>query len=969
MKFYKERRLLFALITILFSIDIQVQSQANTDEFQSTYNLAFEYFNNQKFDKALPYFARLLQQYAKDPQYNYHYGVCLLETGQVIKSIDYLRFSATQPVSPLVYFYLGKAYHLDYQFNKAITFYKRFQFNADAKTAGLYQADRLINLCYNAVYIMKYVPEVEPVDKKQVNIIDFYRFYDLANIGGKLIEKPTVLKSITDIEKNDLSIMFVPHVIESGDYVYYSGYTENNGKDIFRIRKNAKDKWDVPENLGEIINTPFDEDYVYPAADGRTLYFSSKGHYSMGGYDLYKTTFDEISQTWSPPENLDFPINSPYDDLFYITDVYNTYAMFASGRDSEINKITIYKIKINNRAEQFEVEEYNEIKELAKLNLPGKGADEKIPDEDIETKTASFNVTQEQKDEFEARYSYLLNKALSLQLSVDSLNTAIIGLRRDLIENRDNEEKNRIIKEITSLEEKKKGIEILVKEKFLEVKKLEDEFLKDNILLYIEDKRIRRVRYDRFPELAEVKNLFGLQNIGKIIDINEKILDNIKGIEKVEKNHNKIIELKALLKAEKDAKQDKKIEKSIHKLGKEIYQTNFKAYNDIHKNLTEKYKIYIEKIPEAKKSQENELLLEMAEDYISKAEAHFKQAGIIHQKIPDYESKQYIISELAEADSLDNKAIEFLEQSILSYFNYEIGEEEKDIFLAENNLNADSIVDLRAIVPAPPKVSDAEINADTSGENLEVIDDVELESLANIEKVVEVQKNSIHITKEFEISDTSPYSDDNPIPVDQPLPPGILYRIQLGVFSQVRPNNYFKGLAPINMEKTVNGYSKYFAGRFRRYQSAVNALKIVKETGFTDAFIVAYQDGINITTEKGLLLEPKNAPVINPKIAKLSNESSKDEVVIKIQIGAFKGTIPEDVLESYKMLASGKKVEQYVNENGIRIYTIGNFYNFDEAQSLKKYMVERGNEGIFLVAFKNGQKISVQEAKKLLENN
>ena len=70
-----------------------------------------------------------------------------------------------------------------------------------------------------------------------------------------------------------------------------------------------------PIILSNNINTEYDENYPYLLPDGKTLYFCSKGHNSMGGYDIFRSNFDEKAQDWSKPVNLDFAINTPFDDI------------------------------------------------------------------------------------------------------------------------------------------------------------------------------------------------------------------------------------------------------------------------------------------------------------------------------------------------------------------------------------------------------------------------------------------------------------------------------------------------------------------------------------------------------------------------------------------------------------------------------------------------------------------------------
>jgi hypothetical protein len=61
-----------------------------------------------------------------------------------------------------------------------------------------------------------------------------------------------------------------------------------------------------------------DEEYPSLSKDGKTLYFSSKGWENMGGYDIFKSTWDENTETWSKPVNLGSPINSPFEDIYFL---------------------------------------------------------------------------------------------------------------------------------------------------------------------------------------------------------------------------------------------------------------------------------------------------------------------------------------------------------------------------------------------------------------------------------------------------------------------------------------------------------------------------------------------------------------------------------------------------------------------------------------------------------------------------
>jgi hypothetical protein len=119
-----------------------------------------------------------------------------------------------------------------------------------------------------------------------------------------------------------------------GQWLYFvSDRTEGSvgGQDIFRAPwVAATSSWGVPENLGPTVNSRSDEDGVFVTADGNTLYFSSKGHSSMGGYDIFRSRL--VDGQWSKPENLGWPINSPDDDLFFVLTADGTRGYFSSLR-------------------------------------------------------------------------------------------------------------------------------------------------------------------------------------------------------------------------------------------------------------------------------------------------------------------------------------------------------------------------------------------------------------------------------------------------------------------------------------------------------------------------------------------------------------------------------------------------------------------------------------------------------------
>jgi len=85
--------------------------------------------------------------------------------------------------------------------------------------------------------------------------------------------------------------------------------------DIYRSDKTPGGDWGPPKNLGPVINSPLMEDHPQLTSDGHTLFFSSQGHNSLGGFDYFYSGKGK-GRSWSLPVNLGYPISTMDDDLF-----------------------------------------------------------------------------------------------------------------------------------------------------------------------------------------------------------------------------------------------------------------------------------------------------------------------------------------------------------------------------------------------------------------------------------------------------------------------------------------------------------------------------------------------------------------------------------------------------------------------------------------------------------------------------
>lgn len=337
-------------IVLLFLLCLNIgYSQNNFGSEEELKKQAQQFFKEENYIGAMPLYAHLLSLYPQDIEFNFRYGVALIyaETDKK-KALKYLEWVCQQPAAtPESFFYLGKAYHLDFRFDEAINSYTKFKEKAPDKLKQKFKPDREIETCMNGKAMDRDLAEIVIMSKKEINDADFFRSYDVTDFGGKIIVKPDEFKSAFDKKNNDRSVIFLP---TGAQEIFFSGYGEDgkNGRDIYRVRRLPNGQWALPFHLGSVINSQFDEDFAYFNPLTQILYFSSKGHKSIGGYDVFKSHYDQENNSFSPPEKLDVAVNTPDDDVLYITDPDEMMAYYSTGATSVKGNISVYKVKIDN---------------------------------------------------------------------------------------------------------------------------------------------------------------------------------------------------------------------------------------------------------------------------------------------------------------------------------------------------------------------------------------------------------------------------------------------------------------------------------------------------------------------------------------------------------------------------------------------------------------------------------------------
>ncbi|MCW3070671.1 MAG: hypothetical protein JWO44_561 [Bacteroidetes bacterium] len=363
-------------------------------------------------------------------QLNFKIGKCYLYSNYKLKSIPYLEkaLQLNPSVDPQIHYVMAKAYHLDMQWDKAITEYKAFQAtltkvdefkdlieevnkhiaecltgkelvkkplrvfidNVGAEINSQYPdygpvisadesvmlftsrrpnttggaIDPGINEYYEDIYIstkkdgkwttaqnMGKPINTEDHDANSGLSADGQKFLiyigknngDLyeAELKGESWSKPERMNKNINTDFHESSACYSP----DGKSVYFVSDKPDGGlgdRDIYMSTKDEKGKWGKAVNLGPTINTAYGEEGVFIHPDGKTMYFSSQGHKTMGGYDIFKSVLE--NGKWSDPVNLGYPVNTPDDDVFFVTSASGKHGYYASFNSNGFGEKDIYMI-------------------------------------------------------------------------------------------------------------------------------------------------------------------------------------------------------------------------------------------------------------------------------------------------------------------------------------------------------------------------------------------------------------------------------------------------------------------------------------------------------------------------------------------------------------------------------------------------------------------------------------------------
>ena len=286
-------------------------------------NKADGLFQAANYTAAQKEYGLLLKSNPNSALYLYRYARCAQELGDYWTAVKYFEKSGNR--YDLKHYNLGEIYlHLGYP-DEAIEAYTQYlkTLKADSERlpyilAQIHQAEKLQRY-------MRRVEKVQIIDSVEIPLSELLSAYPLSAETGTLT-KDSQGQLVYTNQRNDRKLWAAA----------------NDDKQLIVSSRNLMDTWTAPDTLPHIINMSADQNYPYLLSDGVTLYFASKDTSGLGGYDIYVSRYNTYTETYTHPENIGLPYNSPANDYLMVVDEIHHRGYFATDRHSREGYVHVY---------------------------------------------------------------------------------------------------------------------------------------------------------------------------------------------------------------------------------------------------------------------------------------------------------------------------------------------------------------------------------------------------------------------------------------------------------------------------------------------------------------------------------------------------------------------------------------------------------------------------------------------------
>jgi len=236
------------------------------------------------------------------------------------------------------------------------------------------------------------------------------------------------------------------------------------------------------------------------------------------------------------------------------------------------------------------------------------------------------------------------------------------------------------------------------------------------------------------------------------------------------------------------------------------------------------------------------------------------------------------------------------------------------------------------------------------------------------QQVKPVPKESL---SSFKIETNPSVAAKQKIAFESQPPEGLVYRIQIGVFSKPVDASFFKGISPVaGFSIPGSDAKKYFAGMFRRMSDAGSALLLVRQIGFRDAFIKAVMDGKAVSVERASILEKEwgQKPLFNAAPARKTSGEAVSTLVYRVEVSRSPKAVSNDIYENYSTMAGSRGFEVINSDDGAFVYLIGKFITFESASEYAGLLNRNGYREAKVVAYLGSKEIPLETARQLFES-
>lgn len=358
----------------------------------------------------------------------------------------------------------GDSLHRAYDFAEAENVYLQLLDSLDVVEDSLVVKDvrERLRMSENGKNMSRFVQVPQAAGKRCMPQEVFFLAYPLEDRSWRTL--PNVLDA--DNGHDYVRSLYAP---DWNDVLYFSAEGPSGTRDIMMTMLDDT-VWTVPVPVYELSDMSADEIYPMLSPDGKTMYFASDGLYGVGGYDLYKSVWDEQRQRWSAPQNMGFPYSSPADDFLYVESEDGDYVLFASNRECGKDSVYVYAIRYEDYPVHAPMTDPFELQELALVNPPVMETKEEV-------------LTDIPDNELTIRYMAKMEEVRVLRDSIASTSSSLETLRNEYVFGNDPAERARLTNEILQLETRIPSLQRALDKASTELGSIEMEFLKEGIFL------------------------------------------------------------------------------------------------------------------------------------------------------------------------------------------------------------------------------------------------------------------------------------------------------------------------------------------------------------------------------------------------------------------------------------------------------------------------------------------------------